>query len=391
MKEDGREGRVIVIISDALRYECAKELLDNFSMDEKCDATISHMLSVLPSETTLGMASLLPHKEIMVDETLGITVDGMPCGNSLSDRQKILQTYIPRSVCLQFDDVKNAKKEAIRGMLQDRDVVYIYHNQIDNRGENMKSENEVFNACQEAIEEIQALIRRITGYVSATRYLITADHGFIYKRNKLQESDKIAMDKKQIQFVNKRYLLTNQEITNDAVISRGLAYLSKMNELYVTTPMGANIIKAPGGGQNYVHGGSSLQEMIIPVIKVKTITGKQDTGLVNVELSSFTNKVTGIEIRLDFMQMDPVSDKVKGRKLIAFFADADGNKISYDVPIIANSRDKDASKRVMTEKFTLKSGKYDRKNEYFLVLTDMDDERKEHHRYKFEIDIAGIL
>jgi uncharacterized protein (TIGR02687 family) len=391
MKEDGREGRVIVIISDALRYECAQELLDNFSMDEKCDATISHMLSVLPSETTLGMASLLPHKEILVDETLGITVDGMPCGNSLNDRQKILQTYIPRSACLQFNDVKNAKKETIREMLQDRDVVYIYHNQIDNRGDNMKSENEVFNACQEAIEEIQALIRRITGYVSATRYLITADHGFIYKRNKLQESDKIALDKKQIPFVNKRYLLTLQEITNDAVISRELTYLSKLNELYVTTPMGADIIKAPGGGQNYVHGGSSLQEMIVPVIKVKTITGKQDTGLVNVELSSFTNKVTGIEIRLAFMQMDPVSDKVKGRKLIAFFADSEGTKISYDVPIIANSRDQDASKRVMTEKFTLKSGKYNRKNEYYLILADMDDERKEHHRYKFEIDIAGIL
>jgi len=391
MIEDGREGRVIVIISDALRYECAKELMDNFSMDEKCDASISHMLSVLPSETTLGMASLLPHKEIVVDETFGITVDGLQCGNSLADRQKILKTYVPRSICLQFDDVKNAKKEVIRDMLQDKDVVYIYHNQIDNRGENMKSENEVFNACQEAIEEIQLLIRRITGYVSATRYLITADHGFIYKRNKLVESDKIVIDKKTIPVVNKRYLLTLEGISNDAVISRKLEYLGNSNKLFVTTPMGADIIKAPGGGQNYVHGGSSLQEMIVPVIKVRTATGKQDTGIVNVELSSFTNKVTGIEIRLDFMQMEPVSDVVKGRKLIAFFADVDGNKISYDVPIIANSKDSDAQKRVMTEKFTLKSGKYDRKKEYFLILADMDDERKIYHRYKFEMDIAGIL
>lgn len=391
MIEEGREGRVIVIISDALRYECAKELMDNFSMDEKCDASISHMLSVLPSETTLGMASLLPHKEIVVDETFGITVDGLQCGNSLADRQKILKTYVSRSICLQFDDVKNAKREVIREMLQDKDVVYIYHNQIDNRGENMKSENEVFNACQEAIEEIQGLIRRITGYVSATRYLITADHGFIYKRNKLVESDKIVLDKKTIPFVNKRYLLTLEEISNDAVISRKLEYLGILNKLFVTTPMGTDIIKAPGGGQNYVHGGSSLQEMIVPVIKVRTATGKQDIGIVNVELSSFTNKVTGIEIRLDFMQMEPVSDVVKGRKLIAFFADIDGNKISYDVPIIANSKYSDAQKRVMTEKFTLKSGKYDRQKEYFLILADMDDERKVYHKYKFEIDIAGTF
>ncbi len=62
----------------------------------------------------------------------------------------------------------------------------------------------MFHACQEAIEEIQTLIRRITGYVSATRYLTTADHGFIYKRDKLQESDKISMDKEQISVINKK-------------------------------------------------------------------------------------------------------------------------------------------------------------------------------------------
>lgn len=391
MREDGREGRVIVIVSDGMRYECARELLDNLDLDEKCDAKISHMLSVLPSETTLGMASLLPHKEIMVDETLNITVDGMHCGNSTAERQKILQAAIPRSACYDFDKVMNAKKDEIRQMLQDKDVVYIYQNQIDDRGESSRSENEVFNACQEAIDEIQALIRRITGYVSATRYLITADHGFIYKRDKLQESDKISMDKAQISFVNKRYLLSIDRVQNDAVISRALTYLSKLNNIYVTTPVGADIIKTKGGGQNYVHGGSSLQEMIVPVIKVKTFTGKQDTGMVNVELSSFTNKITSIEVRLDFMQMEPVSDTKKPRRLVAFFVDANGSKISYDVPLIANVRDADARKRVMNEKFTLKSGKYSRSEDYFLVLADMDDERVEHQRYKFEIDIIDML
>lgn len=32
---DGKE-RIIVIISDALRYECAKELMTKLDMDEKC-------------------------------------------------------------------------------------------------------------------------------------------------------------------------------------------------------------------------------------------------------------------------------------------------------------------------------------------------------------------
>ena len=390
MREGGKEGRVIVIISDGMRYECAQELLENLELDEKCDAKISHMLSVLPSETTLGVASLLPHKEIVVSGDLDITVDNMHCGNSLADCQKVLQASVPRSACYDFDVVKDAKQAEIRDMFVDKDVIYLYQNQIYSRGEGMRTENEVFNACQEAIKEIHELIHKLTGYISNTRYLVTADHGFIYKRDKLVESDKITVDKLGVTFKNKRYLLSEEPIQNNALISRCMAYISKLNNIYVTTPIGADIIKMPGGGQNYVHGGSSLQEMIAPVIKVTTFKGKQDTGLVNVELSTFNHRVTGIEVKLDFMQMEPVSDTVKARCLQAFFVDADGAKISFPVPITANVKSADARDRLIQEKFTLKSGRYNRTQDYYLVIADQDDETKELHRYKFEIDIADF-
>ena len=390
MREDGREGRVIVIISDGMRYECGRELFENLELDEKCTVRMNHMLSVLPSETTLGMASLLPNKDIQVDAELNITVDGMKCGNSTLDRQKILQSQIPRSVCVDFDRLMTAKQSEIRDLLQDKDVVYVYQNQIDQRGEGGRSENEVFNACEEAVKEIQTLIHRLTGYVSATRFLVTSDHGFIYKRDKLTESDKISIDKSDIPKTNYRYLLSDSEYKNDALISRSLAYLSAFNRIFVTTPMGTDIIKKQAGGMNYVHGGSSLQEMIVPVVKVITAKGKQDTGYVNVEISSFISRITNTEFKLDFMQMTPVTDKDKPRKLVAFFVDETGKKISFDVPIIASIRDKEASKRLITEKFTLRSGKYRTGQDYYLVLADMDDESQIHQRYKFTIDIAEM-
>ena len=389
MNESGG-GRVVVIISDGMRYECARELLDNLDLDEKCDAKIGHMLSVLPSETTLGMASLLPNKDIKVDGNLDIFVDDLHCGNSTPERQRILQTIVPKSACYEFDSIMQAKQADIREMFQDKDLVYIYQNQIDQRGEGMRSDNEVFNACHEAIGEIQTMIRRLTGYISNTRYLITADHGFIYKRDKLPESDKIKMENISASYKNKRYLLSKQPIENDALVSRCMTYLSKLNDIFVTTPVGADIIKMSGGGQNYVHGGSSLQEMIVPVIKVNTFKGKQDTGLVNVELSSFNHRITGIEVKLDFMQMEPVTDTVKPRRVQAFFVDADGVKISFPVPITANIKSTDAKDRLIQEKFTLKSGRYGRDQEYFLVIADQDDEKKELHRYKFEIDISDM-
>lgn len=75
----------------------------------------------------------------------------------------------------------------------------------------------------------------------------------------------------------------------------------------------------------------------------------------------------------------------------AFFVDADGAKISFPVPITANIKSADAKDRLIQEKFTLKSGRYSRDQEYFLVIADQDDEKKELHRYKFEIDISDIL
>lgn len=389
MRESGG-GRVIVIISDGMRYECARELLENLDLDEKCDAKISHMLSVLPSETTLGMASLLPNKTIKVDESFEIYVDDLHCGNSTPERQKILQSAVPKSACYDFDTIMQAKQSEIREMFQDKELVYIYQNQIDQRGEGMKSDNEVFNACQEAINEIQVMIRRLTGYISNTRYLITADHGFIYKRDKLPESDKIKVENLVAETKNKRYLLSKEPIESDALVSRVMKYLSAANKIYVTTPVGADIIKMAGGGQNYVHGGSSLQEMIVPVIKVNTFKGKQETGYVNVELSSFNHRVTSIEVKLDFMQMEPVSDTAKPRRLQAFFVDSDGAKISFVVPITANIKEADAKDRLIQEKFTLKSGQYNRDKEFFLVIADQDDETKELHRYKFEIDISNM-
>ena len=92
----------------------------------------------------------------------------------------------------------------------------------------------------------------------------------------------------------------------------------------------------------------------------------------------------------NFMQMEAITDTVKPRRLQVFFVDADGAKISFPVPITANIKSADVKDRLIQEKLTLKSGRYSRDQEYFLVIADQDDEKKELHRYKFEIDISDM-
>lgn len=70
-------------------------------------------------------------------------------------------------------------------------------------------------------------------------------------------------------YTNKRFLITEDAVNEQGIMARTMAYL---NKLYVDTPVGADIFKVAGGGQNYVHGGTSLQEMIVPVIELTTNT-----------------------------------------------------------------------------------------------------------------------
>jgi uncharacterized protein (TIGR02687 family) len=380
------KNRVIVIISDAFRYECAKELMERLELDEKCTPKLDCMISSLPSVTSVGMASLLPHKELQVDDKLNVTVDGQSCGD-LASRDKILKAQNENNVALAFDEVASANKEKIRELLQKKNIVYIYHNQVDARGDKPASENEVFTACSEAIEEIHKLIKKLTSYISAPKFFITADHGFLYKRNKLQEFDKVSYDREICAYSNKRFLLTTQKVSEPGMKSRLMAY---MNNLYVTTPIGADIFKVAGGGQNYVHGGSSLQEMLIPVIELTTNTRAVAYDYVDVILTSVNRKVTNLITYFDFIQTEKVTDTMKARSLVAYFTTEDGEKISFDVPIVANSRDEAPEKRTFHEKFTLKSREYKYSDKYYLVLADANDEKNILQQYEFMIDIAFV-
>lgn len=378
--------RVIVIISDAFRYECAKELMETLELDEKCTPKLECMLSSLPSVTPVGMASLLPHRELRVDGNLNVKVDGLNCDDLVS-RDKVLKAQNENNVALSFDELINANQERLRELLQGRNIVYIYHNQVDARGDKPVSENEVFNACEEAIKEIHRLIHRLTIYISAPKFFITADHGFLYKRDKLHEFDKLSYDREICTYSNKRFLLTTQRVDEPGMKSRMMAY---MKQLYVTTPIGVDIFKVAGGGQNYVHGGTSMQEMLVPVIELTANTKAVAYDYVDVVLTSVNRKVTNLITYFDFIQTEKVTDTMKARSLVAYFTTEAGEKISIDVPIVANSREDAPEKRTFHEKFTLKSREYKYGDKYYLVLADANDEKNILQQYEFMIDIAFV-
>ncbi len=362
-----KKEKVVVILSDAMRYEIGVELYERLQEDERCEAKLSSMQSVLPSITSMGMAALLPHKTISVDNNYNVQCDGMPCAD-LKQRAAILKTAKPESCCVQFDELKNSSQANMREILTGRDVVYVYHNQIDARGDKPASENEVFVAAEEAITEIIKLIRDINARGNTHHFIVTADHGFIYKRDKLNESDKISG----VGNAGKRYVITDNPLNLPGVVSIPMsAYMKNADETrYVCTPMGSDVFKTPGSGLNYVHGGCSPQEMIIPVIEVRAERSRVATTNAAIDLISLTSKITNSNIKLDFLQREAVSDTVKPATYRICFVDSEGKPISSENLYEAASKEPEAAKRTFSLKFTFKNQAYSKNKKYYLVATE---------------------
>lgn len=379
--------RTVVIISDALRYEVGAELFRRMQDDPKCTAKLEVQLSVLPSFTRLGMAALLPHSELTMTDDFKVLVDGLPCEN-LSEREAILQKYNRDGVCVQFDSIKSLKIADLRSVFTGKQVVYVYHNQIDARGDKPNTEDEVFVACQEAINEIMDLIRRVSTSANTYRFIVTADHGFIYKRDKVAESDKINGIKNRSAFINRRFVVAQQPIAGDGIACMSMGTILRNSDTkWVSYPVSDDVFKVTGGGQNYVHGGSSPQEMLVPVLDLKMERGHMETRNAGIALVSMVRKITNKIAILDFIQSEPVSDVVKTATYRMFFLSEDNERISNENSYIADSREQDAKKRVFRMKFQFKDKKYDKDKQYFFVVCD-DATGLEVFRHPVIMDLA---
>ena len=379
--------RTVVIVSDAMRYEVGRELFQRMKDDPRCTAKLSAMMSTLPSYTRLGMAALLPHKSLVMKDDYEVYADGVLC-NDLAARQTVLQGHCKDSVCVQFDDVKKLKIAALREIFTGKQVVYIYHNQIDARGDKANTEDEVFNACEDAICEVMELIHRISTNANTYRFIVTADHGFIYKRDKIAESDKIGGVSSKDAWMNRRYIVSKEAINDDGVQNIGLGYiLGYEDDKVVTFPVSSNVFKVAGGGQNYVHGGSSPQEMIVPVLDVKMERGRMETKPVQINLVSIVQKITNLITSMDFIQSEPVSDMVKETTYRMVFMSEDDERISNENIYVADSREPDSVKRIFRMRFNFKNQKYDKNKQYYLVVTD-DKTGIEQFRHPVIVDIT---
>lgn len=388
-----RRERTYVIISDGLRYESADELNTLLTNERKGKSKLEYIQGVLPSYTKLGMAALLPNRSIEINDNYDVLVDGIN-SNGTENRDKILKLANPKSLAVTYDKVMDMKDAEIRKAFTGLDIVYIYHNTIDARGDHASTEREVFSATEDAFKEILLLVNKLVNRVSAASIIITADHGYLYKRSAMEESNKLTGIKLDDGEDNRRFLLTSKNEEVEGTIAFSMDYLlGKDSNKYVITPKGTSRFKVQGAGANYVHGGAMPQEVIVPVIKFKndrSTSSVNDIRKVKITLTSITRKITNIITYLEFFQDEMIQDKVLSKKVKCYFEDEEGNRISNENIIIGDSRSENPKERSYREKFVLKSMPYDKTKQYFLVIEDAEDSNGDYDRIPFNIDIAIV-
>lgn len=382
------KGKCLVVgICDGMRYGVGRELAEALERKTKGSATVTSMQAIFPTETKFGMAALLPNKKITYDPNAdSVSVDDLP-SNTTQNRQAILQKYVPKSAAIQWPDLLAMNPTDRKAFAEDLDVVYVYQNSIDKAGHGDTKGQDVFAACDRAIEDMCALVDTAVKHMGAKQVLITADHGFLFTHKDFVEVE--LLDKSsfsgEIFKAERRFICAESEATSELLLpmrtaldtgdgkdegggqgqSAGCSWWTTRNCVRIKTP----------GSRHYVHGGVSLQEMCVPVVRyTNKRTSSKDfvaTTPAEIQLLTTNRRITNTIFNLDFFQTQPVGSKITPATYELAFTNLAGMEVSDKRTLCADKTEREPEERSMRVKFALKPGtRWDSKEPYYLVARD---------------------
>ena len=367
--------RVFVVISDGFRYEAARELTDLFNGQYRFKASLTSQLGVAPSYTALGMASLLPHHVLAYKPNGEVLADGAPTGSTIQ-RNAVLETV--GGIAVKNDELLSLKREQGRELVRDRRVVYVYHNAIDAAGDSAATENDTFVGVRKALTELGDIVGFLINSLNATHVFVTADHGFLFQESSPGVPEKTALPEKPSGTViaKKRYLI-GFDLPLHPSVWRGETAVTAGADggMQFWTPKGANLFHFTGGAR-YIHGGLMPQEIVVPVIEVTEADGKnkadtQDRKVV-VHTLGVSHKITTSRHRFEFIQTEPVGERVKPVRLrIGLYAEI-GESVTNVETVTFDSESSTMDERRKALYFALRDGIYSKTTPYYLILRDVD-------------------
>lgn len=278
------EKPVAVFFTDALRFDLAKMLIEELGVGVE-EVKVEWLYGVLPSITEVGMAALLPDAQLSLafDNSLKVSI-----GNkSVADKSERVAYLKERGISVMDFDSRN---------IPGADVLVVMMREIDRLGEIVDI------APQNLIEIVDKISSRILklrefGFRSV---VLGGDHGFLYLR---KEPERVPCKGELVKW---RFAINSSEGNFVAKVDA----LGISGDLLLGFPAGTSIFAVQGGAPEFVHGGLSLQETVVPVVSLKLAKPKEKVK-VSVEYpEKIASRIVLIKLKTSFERLDVESRKV---------------------------------------------------------------------------------
>jgi hypothetical protein len=262
---------VAYFLVDAMRFEMGLELAKR--LPDTSEISVRPSVGALPSITPIGMAALQPGAAAsfsLCDKggQLGAQIDGVFLPDRAA-RDKFAKARIPSLADLALNELLSLPGSKLKQRVEGAQVVIVRSQEIDHAGE----AGFAFHARQimdTVIDNLARAIRRLAN-VGVQHAVVTADHGHLFFASDRDESMRIEAPGGDTVDLHRRCWVGRGGANPPGTVRVAASTLGYASDLDLVFPAGAGVFKA-GGDLAFHHGGPSLQELVIPVVTVRTVT-----------------------------------------------------------------------------------------------------------------------
>lgn len=264
---------VAYFLVDAMRFEMGIELAER--LPKSSEVSVRAAVGALPSITPVGMAALQPGASAsfsVVEQAgkLGARIDDSFLPDLVS-RKKHAAARVPNLVDLALDELLSLQPSKLAKKIDGAQVVVVRSQEIDHAGET----GFTFQARQVMDTVIDHLARAIRKLAAAgvEHAVVSADHGHLFFANDRDESMRIDAPGGNTVELHRRCWIGRGGATPPGCVRVAASSLGYASDLEFVFPAATGVFKA-GGDLAFHHGGPSLQELVVPVLTVRTKVGK---------------------------------------------------------------------------------------------------------------------
>ena len=304
------QGPVAYFLVDAMRYEMGAELASR--LENHAEVSIRPAIGVLPSITVTGMAALMPGAAGSYD----VVGDGGKLQARIEDnllpnlqaRKKHVATRYPSSVDLELGEVLNQTRKTLKRKLGNAELIIVRSQDIDLFGEGgSQLARTVMNTV---IDQLVQAVRKLAD-AGVERAVIASDHGHIYASQDREEAMRIDAPGGDTVELHRRCWIGRGGATPAAAVRVPASSLGNVSDLDFQFPKGSGVFRA-GGDLAFHHGGTSLQELVIPVITVRTSGAAPPDAAAGTQVNvadaptAVTTRIFTVKLSFATMQPPPV-------------------------------------------------------------------------------------